>query len=229
MSSVIFETGTVSDIDEKNVRVRVRLPGKNNLRTWWLDVLQHNTQNNKDYWLPDIGEQVRLLLDEHAEDGVVLGSTYNAQDRPVIADRDKRRTDFADGAFVEYDRKNSAMTLGGAIRTLTITTHSDITVQTDTQATVIAKESATIRTQYATVDSPETDVTGNATIKGDLLVKGSITGQGGMSISGGKGGAAATIDGTLKATGDLQSARVSLEEHQHPNGHNGSPTGAPMK
>ncbi|ENT4126260.1 phage baseplate assembly protein V, partial [Salmonella enterica] len=92
MSGVIFETGTVSDIDEKNVRVRVRLPGKNNLRTWWLDVLQHNTQNNKDYWLPDIGEQVRLLLDEHAEDGVVLGSTYNAQDRPVIADRDKRRT-----------------------------------------------------------------------------------------------------------------------------------------
>ncbi|EEC0252062.1 phage baseplate assembly protein V, partial [Salmonella enterica subsp. enterica serovar Sandiego] len=73
MSGVIFETGTVSDIDEKNVRVRVRLPGKNNLRTWWLDVLQHNTQNNKDYWLPDIGEQVRLLLDEHAEDGVVLG------------------------------------------------------------------------------------------------------------------------------------------------------------
>ncbi|EEG5547051.1 phage baseplate assembly protein V, partial [Salmonella enterica subsp. enterica] len=55
MSGVIFETGTVSDIDEKNVRVRVRLPGKNNLRTWWLDVLQHNTQNNRDYWLPDIG------------------------------------------------------------------------------------------------------------------------------------------------------------------------------
>ncbi|EEC0252078.1 phage baseplate assembly protein V, partial [Salmonella enterica subsp. enterica] len=28
---------------------------------------------------------------------------------------------------------------------------------------------------------------------------------------------------------DLQSARVSLEDHQHPNGHNGSPTGAPVK
>ncbi|ELC4947542.1 phage baseplate assembly protein V, partial [Salmonella enterica] len=196
---------------------------------WWLDVLQHNTQNNRDYWLPDIGEQVRLLLDEHAEDGVVLGSTYNEQDRPVIADRNKRRTDFADGTFVEYDRKHSAMTIGGAIRTLTISTHSDITVQTNTQATVIAKESATIRTQFATVDSAETDVTGNATIKGSLLVEGSITGQGGLAISGGQGGAAATITGTLKATGDLQSASVSLESHQHPNGHNGSPTGAPIK
>ncbi|ECK5020258.1 phage baseplate assembly protein V, partial [Salmonella enterica] len=88
---------------------------------------------------------------------------------------------------------------------------------------------ATIRTQYATVDSAETDVTGNATIKGSLLVKGSITGQGGLAISGGQGGAAATITGTLKATGDLQSASVSLESHQHPNGHNGSPTGAPIK
>ncbi|EEG6275663.1 phage baseplate assembly protein V, partial [Salmonella enterica subsp. enterica] len=28
---------------------------------------------------------------------------------------------------------------------------------------------------------------------------------------------------------DLQSASVSLESHQHPNGHNGSPTGAPIK
>ncbi|HAT1684422.1 TPA: phage baseplate assembly protein V [Klebsiella oxytoca] len=229
MSGVIFETGTVSDIDEKNVRVRVRLPGKDNLRTWWLDVLQHNTQNNKDYWLPDIGEQVRLLLDEHAEDGVVLGSTYSTQDRPAIADRNKRRTDFADGTFVEYDRKNSAMTIGGAIKTLTITTHSDITVQTDTQATVIARESATVRTAHATVDSPQTDITGNAIVKGNLLVKGRITGQGGMAISGGSGGAAATIDGTLKATGDLQSASVSLENHQHPKGHDGAPTGAPMK
>ncbi|EKZ9425988.1 phage baseplate assembly protein V [Salmonella enterica] len=242
MNGVIFETGTVSDIDEKNVRVRVRLPGKNNLRTWWLDVLQRNTQNNKDYWLPDIGEQVRVLLDGRAEDGVVLGSTYNGADKPAIADRNRRRTDFADGTFVEYDRKNNAMAIGGAIKTLTITTHSDITLQTDTQVTVIAQNratvktrdalidaanSATIKTQKATVDSPETEVTGDATIKGDLLVKGSITGQSGMAISGGKGGAAATITGSLSTTGDVSAGGTSLKSHEHPKGHNGAPTGPP--
>lgn len=229
MSHVIFETGTVSDIDETHARVRVRLPGRGNLHTWWLDVLQCNTQNNKDYWLPDIGEQVRLLLDEYAEDGVVLGSTYSSQDRPSISDRNRRRADFADGAWIEYDRKNSALAIGGAIKTLSIHTHSDITVQTDTQVTVIAKESATVRTRHATVDSPETDITGNATVKGNLLVEGGITGQGGMTISGAKGGPAATITGTLQASGDIRSAAVSLENHAHYNGNNGGPTGSSIK
>ncbi|EDS7590237.1 hypothetical protein AAQ05_005759, partial [Salmonella enterica subsp. diarizonae] len=87
-----------------------------------------------------------------------------------------------------YDRKNNAMAIGGAIKTLTITTHSDVTLQTDTQVTVIAQNSATVRTktatidaansatvktQKATIDSPETEVTGNTTIKKNLLVEGS--------------------------------------------------------
>lgn len=221
MNRVIFATGTVSAIDERTVRARVRLPDHDNLRTAWLDVLQRNTQNNKDYWLPDIGEQVKVLLDANGDDGIILGAVYSDKDKPVIADLNKRRIDFADGAFMEYDRKNSTMTIGGEIKTLLIQTHSDITVETQTHAIVIAKKSATI-------DTPETVITGNATIKGDATVLGMLTYKGGMSGSGGKG-AAATIQGDVKATGDIQSASVSLESHQHPNGHNGSPTGQPMK
>ncbi|SUH11735.1 baseplate protein [Salmonella enterica subsp. enterica] len=72
MKGVTRQTGIISDIDEAVVRVRVTLPECDNLRSNWLAVLQRNTQDNKDYWLPDIGEQVEVLLDDNGEDGVVL-------------------------------------------------------------------------------------------------------------------------------------------------------------
>lgn len=242
MNGVIFATGTVSAIDPVNVRARVRLPDHDNLRTWWLDIMQNNTYKNKDYCMPDVGEQVKVLMTPDGVEGVILGAVYSGKDTPVISDPDRRRTDFADGTFVEYDRKNNAMAIGGAIKTLTITTHSDIILQTDTQVTVIAQNSATVRTktatinagdsatiktQKATIDSPKTEITGNATIKKNLLVEGRITGKGGMSISGGSEGAAATITGSLTATGDISAGSTSLKRHEHPKGHNGAPTGPP--
>ncbi len=60
MKGVTRQTGIISDIDEAVVRVRVTLPECDNLRSNWLAVLQRNTQDNKDYWLPDIGEQVEV-------------------------------------------------------------------------------------------------------------------------------------------------------------------------
>lgn len=227
MNGVIFATGTVSAIDPVNVRARVRLPDHDNLRTWWLDIMQNNTYKNKDYCMPDVGEQVKVLMTPDGVEGVILGAVYSGKDTPVISDPDRRRTDFADGTFVEYDRKNNAMAIGGAIKTLTITTHSDITLQTDTQVTVIAQNSATVKTQKATIDSPETEITGNTTIKKDLLVEGSITGKSGMSISGGSGGVAATITGSLAATDDVSAGGISLRKHDHPHGHNDNPVGKP--
>ncbi|MGG6032120.1 phage baseplate assembly protein V [Salmonella enterica] len=242
MNGVIFATGTVSAIDPVNVRARVRLPDHDNLRTWWLDIMQNNTYKNKDYCMPDVGEQVKVLMTPDGVEGVILGAVYSGKDTPVISDPDRRRTDFADGTFVEYDRKNNAMAIGGAIKTLTITTHSDITLQTDTQVTVIAQNSATVKTQDATIDagnsatvktqkatinSPETEITGNTTIKKDLLVEGSITGKSGMSISGGSGGVAATITGSLAATDDVSAGGISLRKHDHPHGHNDNPVGKP--
>ncbi|MDJ7444211.1 phage baseplate assembly protein V [Salmonella enterica] len=227
MNGVIFATGTVSAIDPVNVRARVRLPDHDNLRTWWLDVMQNNTYKNKDYCMPDVGEQVKVLMTPDGVEGVILGAVYSGKDTPVISDPDRRRTDFADGTFVEYDRKNNAMAIGGAIKTLTITTHSDITLQTDTQVTVIAQNSATVKTQKATINSPETEITGNTTIKKDLLVEGSITGKSGMSISGGSGGVAATITGSLAATDDVSAGGISLRKHDHPHGHNDNPVGKP--
>jgi phage baseplate assembly protein V len=85
MTGVTPQTGTVSAVDADSVKARVRLPECDNMRTNWLDVLQRNTQNNKDYWLPDVGEQVKVLLDENGEDGVILGAVYSDVDKPRSA------------------------------------------------------------------------------------------------------------------------------------------------
>jgi len=96
--------GTVAAVDEKTMTVRVRLPELDNLRTAWLPVLTRKSKRDKDYWLPDLGEHVAVLLDARGEDGVVLGAIFSEADEVPVASRDKWQRRFADGALVEYDR-----------------------------------------------------------------------------------------------------------------------------
>lgn len=160
-------TGTISAVDATTCRVRVRLPECDNLRTHWLAVLQRNTQNNKDYWLPDINEQVKVLLDDSGTDGVVLGAIYSDIDRPIINDINKRRIDFSDGAFVEYDRKNHVMTLGGQINVIKVTTTANVIVET---------ERATIKAEAITLDCANTTMTGDVQVNGNLSASGNVSG-----------------------------------------------------
>ncbi|EJW2658019.1 phage baseplate assembly protein V [Salmonella enterica] len=104
MTGVTRQIGTVSAVDADRVQARVRLPECDNLRTNWLNVLQRNTQDNKDYWLPDVGEQVEVLLDANGEDGVILGAVYSDVDKPPFSDKNVRGTKYADGAEFSYNR-----------------------------------------------------------------------------------------------------------------------------
>lgn len=47
-------------------------------------------EDNKDYWLPDVGEQVEVLLDANGEDGVILGAVYSDVDKPPFSDKNIR-------------------------------------------------------------------------------------------------------------------------------------------
>ena len=79
-------------------------------------------------------------------------------------------------------------------------------VTVDTTGNVLIKAGGKV-----TIDCAETETTGN------LLVKGSLTYQGGMTGSGGSG-AAATIDGSLQASGDVTAGNISLGTHDHQSG-----------
>lgn len=68
-----------------------------------------------------------------------------------------------------------------------------------------------------TIDAPDTETTGN------LLVSGSLTYMQGMTGNG-VGGATATINGSLSATGDISAGAISLQNHVHTEQGDGAPT-----
>ena len=67
------------------------------------------TQNDKSYWIPDVGEQVVCLMDEYDEAGAVLGAIYSSADIPPVQSADKYHISFKDGANMEYDRAAHAL------------------------------------------------------------------------------------------------------------------------
>ena len=73
--------------------------------------------------------------------------------------------------------------------------------------------------QKVAIDSPMVEASAQ------VLAKGQITGQNGLAISGGEGGDAVRIDGSLKTTGDVVAGEVSVQRHTHP-GDSGGTTGA---
>lgn len=211
MKGVIFATGTVSAVDTKNCRARVRLPDHDNLRSYWLDVLHRNTLKNRDYSLPDVGEQVKVLMTPDAQEGVILGAVYSAKDKPVTDNQDIRRIDFADDAYAEYNRKDSAMTIAGQIKTLTVLTHDVIRVETDTEIHVKAKSGITADTGKTLTVTAAGDIRVSSQAALSLMAAGttidspSVTMTGSAAIS-----ASLTSGGSISAGGDVTATSVSL-------------------
>lgn len=96
--------GIVKEQDPSLARLRVTFNEFDQLLSYWLPVVVPKTQNDKAYWLPDIGEQVVCIMDERDEDGVVLGAIYSQADATPVQDGNKFHLGFKDGAAIEYDR-----------------------------------------------------------------------------------------------------------------------------
>ena len=110
-SGATFAVGIISAVNAATGWARVRLPAYDNLETAELPVLQRRTHRDKALDLPDVGEQVALILDRRGEDGVVLGAIWSEAD-PVPQsdgpDVDVRR--YEDGTLLRYDRKAHKLT-----------------------------------------------------------------------------------------------------------------------
>jgi len=100
----MYRVGIVKIQDATSGRVRVIFPDRDQMESWWLPVVFTKTQNDKMYWIPDVGEQVVCVMDEYDEDGAVLGAIYSSVDRPPVTSPDKLHWTSKDGAVFEYDR-----------------------------------------------------------------------------------------------------------------------------
>lgn len=100
----MYRRGIVTQTDPATCRVKVRFPDRDNVESWWLEVGQPKTHQDQVYWMPDVGEHVACLMDEHGEAGVVLCAIYSSADRPPVASQDKLHIVTKDGAVIEHDR-----------------------------------------------------------------------------------------------------------------------------
>ncbi len=107
----MYRRGIVHAVDPATGRARVRFPDRDNVVSWWLDVLQRKTHVDKAYWMPDVGEHVACLMDGHDEAGAILGALYSTADPVPVASPDKDHTLYGDGAVISYDRAAHVLTI----------------------------------------------------------------------------------------------------------------------
>ena len=194
-SGATFAFGIVTAVDAGRGWARARLPEYDNLETAFLPVLQRRTHRDKALDLPDVGEQVALLLDLRGEDGVILGAIWSEVD-PVPqtdgADVDVRR--YADGTVLRYDRTAHRLTadVQGEI-VAACTGKADVTAEGP--ARVESKAALTLAAPTITMrgalsmrsyegDGPTTaEIDGPLTVKrGDVTVPGNDVKAGGVSL-----------------------------------------------
>lgn len=108
----LIRVGRISSIDPDNATVRVVFEDRQNDVSYNLPVLVRQSQKNKDYFMPDVGEQVVcLFLPNGNAQGFCLGSFYSDADTPPVNNPNKRHVRFEDGTSVEYNRGTHVLTI----------------------------------------------------------------------------------------------------------------------
>lgn len=112
----LVRIGRVSSISPSANTAKVVFTDKNDLVSGELMIINRGSMADKDYWMPDIDEQVICLMQPNASgkglnDGFILGSFFSAEDPPQESSADVRAVKFSDGTVVKHDRKTGNLTI----------------------------------------------------------------------------------------------------------------------
>lgn len=103
----MLRTGTVASVNVANNTARVKFDDKDGIASPELHILHRCSGKNKDYWVPDIGDQVLCIFnnnDKNFSTGWIMGSYFTDTQPPQVQSEDIMRMDFAGGSFIEVDR-----------------------------------------------------------------------------------------------------------------------------
>ena len=103
-----FFVGIVSQYGKKPGTVIVTRPDKDDKTTKELYIVSRCTEMTKDYWMPDIGEQVLCLIlpnigGKGTGEGFVIGAIYSDVDPPAETDTNVRSIRYKDGSYIVND------------------------------------------------------------------------------------------------------------------------------
>lgn len=112
----IIRIGRVSSVDVNTNTARVAFSDKDDLVSGNLMIVNRGSLADKDYWIPDIDEQVLCLMlpnksGQGLNEGFVLGSFFSVEDAPQERSADVRAVKFGDGTVVKHDRKTGNLTI----------------------------------------------------------------------------------------------------------------------
>lgn len=183
----LIRTGIVTDVDPVEGLCRVQTGG---MQTTWLNWLTCRAGRSRVWWAPSVGEQVLILaIGGELDTAFVLPGIFSDDHPALSASSDAFHVTFPDGAVIEYEPENGALTVSG-IKTADVTASESITAIVPV---VLVKAETRI-----TLDTPEVVCT-NKLITGTLEVK--------------KGG---TMSGNIEHTeGKFTSNGVQIDAHDH--------------
>ncbi|MDE1531694.1 phage baseplate assembly protein V [Pseudomonas carnis] len=168
-----LEYGEVSAVDFPSCRIRVRMDERDGVESYWINVPQRNTQGTQRRPLmPELGEQVAVLLDGDGVGGVYLGGIYSTAEPPPVVDEDTDYVRFSDGTVSTYDRAAGVMTLD-CVGALLVKCGRNITVE--------AGEPVVVKAPSATLDILEVTLNGDLHVNGNINATGEIMDTGGNS------------------------------------------------
>lgn len=203
----LIQVGTVAA--REGARARVTL---GELTTAALDVLQLRAGKDRTWWPPSVGEQVVVLCpDGDPALGIILGSLYSGAHPAPGESGDLHRTEYGDGAVIDYDSATHSLTAtlpaGG---TADITAPAGITANTQGAAQITAAGGATIT-------APLIQLAGNVEVAGTIVMGSGLAGGAIGTIYGSLqqiGGNFAT-DGSVESAQDVIAQTISLVGHVH--------------
>lgn len=122
--------GTISDADYDGGLFRVQFQA-DDIASYWLSPVHLVTRSAKAFAPLSIGEHVACLMDENAEDGVILGAIYSKADKPS-GNEARTFIDFLNKVLVEYDSTAGALKIKNN-NCEVIVTSSTVTIQKGTE------------------------------------------------------------------------------------------------
>ena len=197
----VIRIGIVTQVYDDRATVRVQFPDDDEEVSWEFPVLQRKTLRDKDYWLPDIGEHVVVVMLPYGqEQGFVIGALYSDAEKPPENTRDKRVVVFEDGTRLEYDRKNHRL-YADVKGDVEVKVSGELTAEV--QGKVLVKSSTEV-----TIQAPKINLQNNSPtigyMEGDFLLEGTLTIKGHLEV-----------EGDIHATGAIIDEGGNTPHHTH--------------
>ncbi|WP_315707485.1 phage baseplate assembly protein V [Brenneria uluponensis] len=197
----LIRVGVVTEVDTQQALCRVQT---GDMVTGWLHWLSRRAGRSREWWAPSVGEQVVLLsMGGELNTAFVLPGIFSDNHPAPSVSADACHIRFPDGAVMEYEPANGALSVTG-IKTANIVA---------TESVVVTTKNVTINaSEKITLDTPEVVCTHKLTTQTiDIQQGGTITGD--VAHSG----------------GSLTSNGVVVHTHQHSGVQSGgATTGGPL-